>query len=584
MGFVFQPVSADYPNGLVEPCPQRAVVRTSPWLLAALVLLCLVPRAIMAWRLDGVCPDAVLYIQMAKALDGGDFSVGLREFRLNTYPALLALLHRTGFDMETAGAWSGVVVSSLAVLPLFGWARRQFDGRVALAACFLYAVHPRLVQWSPEIIRDPTFWFLFVLSVYLLWRAVTEVRLILFAAAGLAVGMAILTRFEGVFLAVPMVLWSFWRWLALRRERRRLILGVLLCAAVFPALVVSANLLWLRGHPQWEFARLSPLELARAWVGSIAGSSAEPAAGDSSDVAVNTGQGIVLQQAGLPLKRMVEIYVPTVVKGFSPVFGLLMLFGLWRWRRIWARRDQQPLFYVAVLILAGMWIHLWGAHAICTRYVLPIVMTATVFAGLALLKLAEWCAYAANWLLRGERLARAAAFLPAVAAVAGGVYDVLARDYSLRDAELRLAAWVRREVGPAPRLVGPPGMTATISHYAQGRYSIFPMEADDAAIAAMVRQCKPDVLLLFSTKQPTGERYAPLIDRMKQLRLRQVDASQLPPGCEKVCVLVRERVEPLERVATTGLSGRAGPELADKPPAPPGRSPAGRGDSHTSMQ
>jgi hypothetical protein len=34
---------------------------------------------------------------------------------------------------------------------------------VALVACLLYAAHPALIGWSVELIRDPTFWFLFML-------------------------------------------------------------------------------------------------------------------------------------------------------------------------------------------------------------------------------------------------------------------------------------------------------------------------------------------------------------------------------------------------------------------------------------
>ena len=84
-------------------------------------------------------------------------------------------------DWELAAAVWGVTISSLVVLPLWGWARRQFDDRVALVACLLYAVHPKMIEWSPEAMRDPTFWFLFMLAIYWLWRAITEVRYRLFS-------------------------------------------------------------------------------------------------------------------------------------------------------------------------------------------------------------------------------------------------------------------------------------------------------------------------------------------------------------------------------------------------------------------
>ena len=130
---------------------------------------------------------------------------------------MLVVLHRLGLDWEVAGSLWGVLMGAAVVLPLFGWLRRQFDRRVALAGCFLYAVHGELIRWSPEVLRDPTFWFLFTLGLYLLWRAVTEVRLGLFLSAAAVIVLASATRFEGLLLLVPLAGWSVARWRALRQ-------------------------------------------------------------------------------------------------------------------------------------------------------------------------------------------------------------------------------------------------------------------------------------------------------------------------------------------------------------------------------
>ena len=127
----------------------------------------------MAWRVPGICPDAVYYIGLGKAFETGDFEHGLGDMRFNIYPLILTGLHRAGLGWETAGiAWS-VAISSCVALPLYGWVRRMFGQRLALGAGFLYAIHPGFVRWSVEIIRDSTFWFLFAASIYLLWRAAT---------------------------------------------------------------------------------------------------------------------------------------------------------------------------------------------------------------------------------------------------------------------------------------------------------------------------------------------------------------------------------------------------------------------------
>ena len=248
--------------------------------LSLLLLACLLPRAFMAWKIGGLCPDAVVYIQVAESFDKGLLHEGTHHrFGLNLYPVVLMLLHRSGLDWELAGKLWNVAISCLTLLPLYGWVRRQFDDRVALAAGGLYALHAELVRTSPEGIRDPTFWFFMVLALYLLWRAVRELRLPLFLLGGLALAMAMMTRSEGLFLLVPLLLWSCRRGKCTPSLRRKLVLGVVLALGVLPALLVLAALFWFRGHAPWELVRTKPLGFVEQWVqAGLAGLSACDAA------------------------------------------------------------------------------------------------------------------------------------------------------------------------------------------------------------------------------------------------------------------------------------------------------------------
>ena len=161
---------------LPAPQPEPLRLPSAGRLLVLLVLLCMLPRAVMALRIPSVCPDGVLYIHLAQAIEAGDFRHGFQEMSLNLYPWCWWSCTAWGSTGSWRPALWGVGISSLVVLPLWGWARRQFDDRVALVACLLYIVHPKMIEWSPEVMRDPTFWFLFMLAIYWLWRAVTEVR------------------------------------------------------------------------------------------------------------------------------------------------------------------------------------------------------------------------------------------------------------------------------------------------------------------------------------------------------------------------------------------------------------------------
>ena len=568
----FQPAPADYPNLLATPQPQRLNLPPAPWLLVGLVLLCLAPRVGMALRIPSVCPDGVLYIQAAKALEAGDFREAFREMSLNIYPAILMLLHRTGLDWEFGAALWGVVISSLVVLPLWGWARRQFDDRVALAACLLYAVQPKFIEWSPEVMRDQTFWFLFMLSIYWLWRAVVEVHLGYFIAAGAGVTLASLTRTEGLFLLIPFALWVFWRLPALQIGRGKLLLGAMLCVVVFPVLLALVNLVWLYGHTGWTSLRLAPLARVEPWLHSLLGRGAATAdSGDTLDAAVP-----------LTFGRMLWVFFPTATRGLSPVFALLMFGGLWGWRRVWARRDHQPLFYTTLLILCGIWVQLWYDKNICPRYMLPVVLMASPFAALGLLALIARLLRIADWLGRnknsprpptnlrsvpgegqgvsrnknsprplgeGQGVRARAIVLAALAAVlVAGLADAMtgnAKYFETRRMASDVGRWVRREL-PAPlMLVGPVGITPIANYYAcNGPCQFFRWEADDDAILSMVRQSKADVVLLRPTKQLTPQRCDALVEQFRPDGLAPVARSALPPTCGDMRVLLRNSQSP----------------------------------------
>ncbi len=371
-----QNLPAYYCNHLAAPEPQRLQYPCRILVLLGLMLACLIPRVLLALRISSICPDGVLYISLAEALNEGRFSQAFEIMNLNIYPVVLAVLNRLGLSWEMGGTIWGILISCLVVPPLFGWVRRQFDDTVAMMACLLYAVQPVFIQWSPEIIRDPTFWFFFALSLYLTWRAVTEVRIGLSLAAGLALALAILTRFEGLLLLIPLGLWTFWRYRALNPgpDRVKLAAGGVLTVIALPALILLINFTLLRHHSQWVTTRFTPLTLIRYWWNGLFLPAPLDAAGD-----------YLHSQLYVSFGRMIEIYVPTLVKGLSPLFALLMLGGMWGWRRVWARRDHQPLFYCGLAIMLAAWIHAWCAKGSCDRYFLPMVLLGSSFAALGLL-------------------------------------------------------------------------------------------------------------------------------------------------------------------------------------------------------
>ena len=198
----------DFPRG---PAPNPALP-PRPWVIVLLLVACLAPRAVAAWNWDVIWGDSLHYRYASISLEQGDFEQGFAEFGLNIYPLILIPLRHLGIDWQIAGKYFGVLVASLTVLPLWGWLRRMFDDRLAVIACLVYALHGKLIAISPLIIRDSTFWFLLVFTLYYVWRAVGELRIGFFLAAGVALTLAVHTRTEGWLLLIPLLGWGACRW------------------------------------------------------------------------------------------------------------------------------------------------------------------------------------------------------------------------------------------------------------------------------------------------------------------------------------------------------------------------------------
>jgi 4-amino-4-deoxy-L-arabinose transferase-like glycosyltransferase len=559
-------------------------------LLLGLVVLCLLPRAAMAWKMSGICPDAILYFRLAECLDEGRLHEALATLPLNLYPVILMLLHRAGLPWEFAGTAWGVLISSCTVLPLYGWVRRQFDDRVALAAGLVYALHQGLVRWSPEIIRDPTFWFLFSLGLYLMWRAIAEGRRWLFLAAGLAVTLACLTRFEALVLLIPLGLWSLGRFRACPQLRRRLLVGVTLSIAVFPMLLTLGWVLWFRGEGPSRLVRLQPLELAGTWARSgppVWHALRDEGRGEPANHALRYAQGratpydVDVTQPpppasylpgaqALPLAKRLERFWLGLVKGMTPLFLLISLGGLARWRHVWKRWDYQPLFYSSLVILLAIWVHLWWSDEAGQRYFLPVAVMSLPFAALGLMECSEILMRLARhvgWVDRSEphhrnssqRAVGLAALdppyvLPSVVAVLPAALFALTSlvllaglDCRFRAASVELGHWAGRQFGPSPLLLGPEGVVQVVGYYGRGRCESFRDDESDGSIIARAGRLRPDLVLLPAVRKLPGDN-APLLGRIEDLGFQQVDRSQFSGGCRKVLVLARCR--PAEQVAS----------------------------------
>ena len=180
---------------------QRLIEDASPSKNYLLHICCvaLLFRLLRAYFDTGVEDDALLYLKMAHswAEAGTDAAYSHSNWIPPLLPWLLSCSIRAGLDTNTFGEVLGALLGSL--LPFFVYHTGQRLGLCKQAiffAAILVAVHPLLIRYSVDNIRDSLYIPLFCASLYFAVSAVKTQNYRWWIALGCTCGLALLTRRE----------------------------------------------------------------------------------------------------------------------------------------------------------------------------------------------------------------------------------------------------------------------------------------------------------------------------------------------------------------------------------------------------
>ena len=532
------------------PAADRAGTETSDriptgrhgWHGLGLALLAFVARLIMARQHPVICTDAVFYLERAAAWRRGDVDFALSRLGLNPFPWLIAQLHAWGLDWELAGTSLSLVAASLAVIPLWALTGHLLGPRVALIAALLYAVHPELIEWSPEIIRDPLYWLLFASSLYLMHRACQSAALGWFLAAGGTTALAVLTRFEGWFLLIPLAAWAT---LAGHRQptlRWPLTRGSAACLAILPLLILAINATTLRAHHRWEWGRLDHVAMAIDWLSStqptLAPAVHTPHASEEPTLASSWN-----------LRGAVWGFSHTWRRGFREPYFWGALVGLILLKRQRRGQDSAPLVVLGGVQLLAVWIYFWQQHEINARYVLPVLLLALPCVALTLDTLSDVLGKRLKtWAPRHARYGVAACLLIILFSL--GLTEAWTRQFDGRYVKAHLGAYLQNRFGPGRTVLCSENLERLVGYYAAAHHSALPAGHGGQTLVETVRDCQPDVVALW-LRAPGPQLYAEMLDASSQLGYRTLPRDELPACCDEVCVLVRRdfATEPNRSVA-----------------------------------
>ncbi len=258
---------------------EHRVVGWSPSFVAAVATT--VPVLLLhAWYFRHTCDDAYISFRYARNLvDGlglvynpGERVMGYSNF---LWVLLLAGLHALGLDLVLAARILGALFSGATLLLTVSFVR-QWSTRAVTAwfpAVWL-ALNGTFALWTLGGLEGPLFAFLLLGAVVSASRLTSTSSPRAFAKLGLWLGLAALTRPEGVFYSVPICTWVLFRRFFTRKrsnpeekvESRRLLAGVALALSIDAAFYLALSL-WMFFYygdplPNTYYAKAHPLSPA----------------------------------------------------------------------------------------------------------------------------------------------------------------------------------------------------------------------------------------------------------------------------------------------------------------------------------
>lgn len=503
--------------------PRAAPVRLP--VIVGLLALALIPRAWAATLHDILCPDAVTYLSLTEKLAAGDAPTTFHREGINIYPLILLALKHAPLDWLAAAKWWSVAMATLAVLPIYGWLRRQFNPPLAILGSALYALHPAMVHDSPLIVRDPTFWLLFAFGLYSSWRAVAEIRRRWFLAFALVFTLAIHLRSEGWFLLPVFVPWAVARLRRAGGQRRILLAGTLFAVALGPTLGWLAN----------EAVFADPQELPdgdKRHVERLQQLLDGPEASSAGSLLAGT-------------RRLVVRYV----KAVGYLHGLLAVAGLLYWKSRALGASKGPLILFCLLSAGAIW-GLCCLIEMDRRYVYPTVIAGLPVMGAGLCLAASRCSTAANRRRGVDR--RDFAFWLLCLLACSGLFlsaQIVISPRPLLYDQAAIGRWICQRLGPGCSIAASIPETRLVGYYSGGQMLFFTgpklLLGAEGESNRSARPAPDVVLLWIDWRNPEGrKRFERAIQVAADSGYHEVAAESLPEECREMIVLIRKRACP----------------------------------------
>ena len=405
---------------------RRFETRNWRWaMLMGLVLLAAAVRFYWGTRTRVIWGDEPFYLWLGQSLLNGQgyqfFGFSATHF-LPLFPLAAATIGRIAGNLAAGSVTLYVVCGAVLVLPIYGISKRLAGSGAAVAAGLVTAFCPALTAaallWST--MTEPLFLLLIATAWWGLFVALQDNRFGGYALAGLMLGLAYLTRSEGLVyvIAGPVALFGIRLTLGRSAQLRRTLVGMglmllLICLVIGPFLVfqrIQTGRWQLGEQAGFAFSSMQGLAQRDPAMFDAATWSLDPASNEVNLFAPSSeGQGIVQAITSDPhgfarrLRGNITALLTTATSSRLLPWPMAALAFLGLFGKPWsARRLRGELLLIATLAGPLSFV----LFDIQERYLSGLLIPALVWAGAGIAFLGHWLVDTTALCLAGDRAAQ----------------------------------------------------------------------------------------------------------------------------------------------------------------------------------
>jgi hypothetical protein len=436
--------------------------------------------------------DEIHYAESLFRFLNGRFLEGVSDYWSFMYPFAATPFGFLAGDAETGLRLLSAISGAALVVPAFLIAHRLWGQRAAVFAGLLVALQPNLISFSSSAVTEPLYSFLLLCTLLLFLRGMETGAWRRFAAAGVILGFAYLTRPETAVLLVAFMSFTLLGWgsggLHVRlaaRVRCSIVMAALFCVVLTPHffLLHAATGRWTAGSKA-AVNLSSPViwqdGLAREeYVYSL---NDECTASRNEALVQESALRILWRQRGAIASR----YFGKMEAGFdllpivlsSPLLLILVPLGLFG--RRWETGSRGPEALISFLGLFPF--VFFSLFKVEFRYLIPYLPIYLLWAGVGCGVLLDWFkeSVSARRLLRSMLVA-----LVFLSLVPYTIHKYVDSARSQPREWVAIGRWIGEHEGHGARILAQPG--CSISYYAGNPTAIYIPWTDAAGLVRFAR-------------------------------------------------------------------------------------------------